>query len=99
MEEAKALFKTALRASDPVVFLEHKALFAAKGEVPVGEYLLPFGQANIVRPGKDITVVSCGLYLHRSLEAAKTFQLARLERIGQHWLHGKSLREAGFAVP
>ncbi len=69
--DAKALFKTALRAGDPVVFLEHKALFASKGEVPVGEHLLPFGQANVVRSGKDITMVSCGLYLHHGLEAAK----------------------------
>jgi 2-oxoisovalerate dehydrogenase E1 component len=68
--DAKALIKTALRASDPVIFLEHKALFASKGEVPHGERLLPFGQAEVVRQGSDITVVSCGLYLHRCLDAA-----------------------------
>jgi 2-oxoisovalerate dehydrogenase E1 component len=68
--EAKGLMKTALRASDPVIFLEPKALFATKGDVPQGEYLLPFGQARIVREGTHITIVSCGQYLHRCLEAA-----------------------------
>jgi 2-oxoisovalerate dehydrogenase E1 component len=72
--DAKALFKTALRAGDPVIFLEHKALFASKGDVPVGEHLLPFGLARVVRPGKDITIVSCGLYLHRCLEAGKILE-------------------------
>ena len=75
--DAKGLFKTALRASDPVLFLEHKALFATKGDVPVGDHLLPLGQASIVREGSDITLVSCGLYLHRCLDAAK-----RLEKEG-----------------
>ncbi|MBN2580643.1 MAG: hypothetical protein JXB10_16780 [Pirellulales bacterium] len=69
--DAKGLFKTALRASDPVVFLEHKSLLSAKGPVPTGEYYLPFGQAKVVRSGADLTMVSCGLMLHRSVEAAE----------------------------
>jgi 2-oxoisovalerate dehydrogenase E1 component len=69
--DAKGLFKTALRASDPVIFLEHKSLLSTKGPVPVGEHLVPFGQANVVREGKDLTILSCGLWLHRSLEAAE----------------------------
>jgi len=69
--DAKGLFKTALRASDPVIFLEHKSLLAVKGPVPVGEYYIPFGQANVVRQGTDLTIVSCGLWLRRSLEAAE----------------------------
>jgi 2-oxoisovalerate dehydrogenase E1 component len=72
--DAKGLMKAALRASDPVLFLEHKALFASKGEVPGGEYLVPFGQACIVRPGTQVTLVSCGLYLHRCLEAARELE-------------------------
>lgn len=76
--EAKGLMKMALRTSDPVIFLEPKALFAIKGEVPVGEdVLLPLGQARIVRAGRDLTLVTCGLMVHRSLEAA-----ARLEAEG-----------------
>ena len=69
--DAKGLMKTALRASDPVVFLEQKALLSVKGPVPVGEYYIPFGQANVVRQGSDLTIVSCGLWLRRSLEAAE----------------------------
>jgi 2-oxoisovalerate dehydrogenase E1 component len=58
--DAKGLMKTALRASDPVVFLEPKALFASKGEVPEGEHYVPFGVARIARPGRDITIVATG---------------------------------------
>src|SRR3712207_9202812 len=49
--DAKGLIKTALRASDPVLMLEPKALFASKGDVPVGEHLVPFGVARIARSG------------------------------------------------
>jgi len=68
--DAKGLMKTALRAQDPVIFLEPKILFASKGEVPEGEYLVPFGQAKIVRAGTDLTVVACGWTVPASLEAA-----------------------------
>lgn len=69
--DAKGLMKTALRASDPVLMLEMKALFATKGEVPAGEHFVPFGVARIARRGKDLTIVSAGQLLHRSLEAAE----------------------------
>ena len=68
--DAKGLFKTALRAADPVIFLEPKALFSTKGPVSVAEHFVPFGQANIVRGGSDLTIVSCGSPVHRCLEAA-----------------------------
>ena len=51
--DAKGLMKTALRASDPVVFLEQKSLLSSKGPVPTGEYYIPFGQAKVVREGTD----------------------------------------------
>ncbi|MDW6024014.1 thiamine pyrophosphate-dependent enzyme [Mesorhizobium sp. BAC0120] len=70
--DAKGLMKTALRSSDPVLMLEMKALFATKGEVPEGEHLVPFGVARIARSGKDLTIVSAGQLVHRSLEAAET---------------------------
>lgn len=72
--DAKGLMKTALRCSDPVIFLEHKLLFGSKGPVPTEEHLVPFGQAAIVLPGHTLTIVSCGELLHRCLEAAKTLQ-------------------------
>lgn len=68
--DAKGLMKSALRASDPVMMLEMKALFATKGEVPEGEHLVPFGVARIARAGRDLTIVSAGQLVHRSLEAA-----------------------------
>jgi 2-oxoisovalerate dehydrogenase E1 component len=68
--DAKGLMKTALRAGDPVLMLEPKALFSSKGPVPVGEHLVPFGVARIARPGRDITLVATGQMVLRALEAA-----------------------------
>ncbi|MDB5506394.1 MAG: dehydrogenase [Devosia sp.] len=69
--DAKGLMKTALRSSDPVIMLETKALFASKGEVPVGEHYVPFGSARIARTGNDLTIVTAGQMVPRSLEAAE----------------------------
>ncbi len=72
--DAKGLIKTALHASDPVLFLEHKLLFGGKGPVPGAEYYIPFGQANVLRPGSDLTIVSCGEYVNRCVAAAKELE-------------------------
>ncbi|WP_245520813.1 MULTISPECIES: thiamine pyrophosphate-dependent enzyme [unclassified Mesorhizobium] len=69
--DAKGLMKTALRAGDPVIMLEPKALFASKGEVPVGEHFVPFGVARIARTGTDITIVAAGQMVQHALEAAE----------------------------
>ncbi|RVD60396.1 MAG: dehydrogenase [Mesorhizobium sp.] len=68
--DAKGLMKTALRAGDPVIMLEPKALFASKDEVPVGEHFVPFGVARIARTGTDISIVAAGQMVQRVLEAA-----------------------------
>ena len=68
--DAKGLMRTALRASDPVVFLEPKALYASKGEVPVGDHFVPFGVARIARSGRDITVVATGQQVGQAEVAA-----------------------------
>lgn len=69
--DAKGLMKTALRAGDPVIMLEPKALFASKGEVPTGtENYVPFGVARIARAGQHITIVATGQMVPRALEAA-----------------------------
>ena len=62
--DAKGLLTTAIRDDDPVMFFEHKALYTKKCEVPDGEYLLPFGQARLVRQGDDATVVAIGRMVH-----------------------------------
>lgn len=70
--DAKGLMKTALRAGDPVIMLEPKALFASKGPVPAGEdHYVPFGSARIARSGKNLTIVAAGQMVPRSLEAAE----------------------------
>ncbi len=56
--DAKGLLKTAIRDEDPVVFMESEVLYGSKGEVEEGEVLVPFGQAEIVRPGRDVTIVA-----------------------------------------
>jgi 2-oxoisovalerate dehydrogenase E1 component len=67
--DAKGLLKTAIRSDDPVFFLEHKSVLAIKGPVPDEEYLIPFGQAAVVRAGGDASVVAVGWMVHRTLEA------------------------------
>ena len=72
--DAKGLLKTAIRMEDPVLFLEHKALYrsaAARTPTPGDDYYLPFGQARVAREGVDLTVVSYGALVHRALAAAK----------------------------
>lgn len=61
--EVKGLLTTAIRDDDPVIFLEHKALYWTTGEVPDGEYAIPFGHARLTRAGQDVTLVSTGLLL------------------------------------
>jgi acetoin:2,6-dichlorophenolindophenol oxidoreductase subunit beta len=68
--DAKGLLKTAIRDDDPVIFLENMVLAASKGEVPDEEELIPFGQANLVREGDDLTIVALGSALPPALAAA-----------------------------
>lgn len=68
--EAKGLLRTAIRGKDPVIFLENAALYGMKGEVPDGNFALPFGRADVARVGKDVTVVAYGRMLHLALAAA-----------------------------
>lgn len=68
--DAKGLLKTAIRGEDPVLFFEHKMLYAARGEVPEEDYVLPFGQAAVRREGNDATVVAIGGALPAVLQAA-----------------------------
>ncbi|MGB2815365.1 MAG: alpha-ketoacid dehydrogenase subunit beta [Dehalococcoidales bacterium] len=74
--DAKGLLKTAIRDDNPVMFFEHKFLMWAgpKSDVPEEEYLIPFGQAEIKREGKDITVVATAAMVTRALNAAETLQ-------------------------
>ncbi len=68
--DAKGLLTEAIRGDDPVLFFEHKAMFGVKGEVPDGEYRVPFGQARVTREGGDVTIVTCGRMVGFSEKAA-----------------------------
>jgi pyruvate/2-oxoglutarate/acetoin dehydrogenase E1 component len=73
--DAKGLLTSAIRGDDPVMFFEHKAMYGEKGEVPDGEYMLPFGHARMVREGRDATIVTCGQLVNFAASAAD--QLAK----------------------
>ncbi len=68
--DAKGLLISAIRDEDPVLFFEHKAILGMKGEVPDEAYEVPLGKANIVRAGKDVTVVAIGRMVHMAEKAA-----------------------------
>ena len=68
--EARGLLRTAIRGKDPVIFLENAALYGLKGEVPNGAFALPFGQAEVARAGRDVTIVAYSRMLHVALTAA-----------------------------
>ncbi len=68
--DAKGLIKTAIRDDNPVVFVEGQLLYGIKGVVPQEEYLIPFGEANVVRSGKDLTLVVWGPAVQDAIKAA-----------------------------
>jgi pyruvate/2-oxoglutarate/acetoin dehydrogenase E1 component len=77
--DAKGLLMSAIRDDSPVIFFEHQQLMPIRGPVPEEEYLIPFGMADIKRQGKDLTVISYSLMVHKVLGAAE-----ELEKQGVH---------------
>jgi pyruvate dehydrogenase E1 component beta subunit len=73
--DAKGLLTTAIRDDNPVFFIEHKMLYGIEGDVPEESYSLPFGQVDVKREGKDVTVVATAAMVHKALSAAD--ELAR----------------------
>ncbi|MBC9248035.1 pyruvate dehydrogenase complex E1 component subunit beta [Paracoccus sp. 11-3] len=70
--DAKGLLKTAIRDPNPVIFLENEILYGRSFEVPdLEDFTIPFGKARIVRPGKDVTIISFGISVGHSLDAAE----------------------------
>lgn len=77
--DAKGLMKSAIRDDNPVIFLEHKALYNLEGFVPEEEYLVPIGKADIKRTGKDVTILASGYMLHFALQAAEELSQAGID--------------------
>jgi pyruvate dehydrogenase E1 component beta subunit len=69
--DAKGLMKAAIRDDNPVVFLQHFLLTLEKGDVPDGDHVIPFGVADVKRPGTDVTIVATGWMVQKSLAAAE----------------------------
>jgi pyruvate/2-oxoglutarate/acetoin dehydrogenase E1 component len=68
--DAKGLLIQSIRDNDPVIFCEHKNLYGLETDVPQESYAIPFGEANVVREGKHVTIVTYGMMVHRALDAA-----------------------------
>jgi pyruvate dehydrogenase E1 component beta subunit len=73
--DAKGLLKSAIRGEDPVLFFEHKMLYAVRGEVPEDDYVIEFGEASVVREGSDVTLIAIGGMVQHAIAAAD--ELAR----------------------
>jgi pyruvate dehydrogenase E1 component beta subunit len=69
--DVKGLLRSAVASDNPTVFVDHVKLFEMKGPVPEGDYRIPFGVADVKRPGKDVTVVATSFLVSRSLAAAQ----------------------------
>jgi len=78
-KDAKGLLKTAIRGEDPVIFFEHKRLYNVSGQVPEDDYTVPFGQAEIVREGSDVTIVAVSGMVKEALLAAGELAASNIE--------------------
>jgi 2-oxoisovalerate dehydrogenase E1 component beta subunit len=71
--DAKGLIKSAIRDNNPVIFFEHKYLYRRiKEDVPADDYTVPLGKARVVRPGRDLSIITYAAMVHTALEAAQT---------------------------
>jgi len=105
--DVKGLIKTAIRDDDPVMFFQHKKLFAREGPVPAGDFTIPLGQAAVKRPGRDITLIcyGSGYYLCKEAAAelngmnieAEIVDLRTLKPLDMHTVAG-SIKKTGRAV-
>ena len=77
--DAKGLLKTAIRDDNPIMFIEHKLLYTEEGEIPDGEYTIPFGVADIKREGNDLTIFATSRMVLKVLEAAEELSAEGIE--------------------
>ncbi len=77
--DAKGLLTSAMYSQNPVVFIEHSRLYGEKGQVPQGEFRVPFGVADVKREGKDLTIVTYSRMVHVALNAANELSKQGIE--------------------
>jgi len=87
--DAKGLLLTALRENNPVVYLEHRWLHSVFGEVPEGDYQVPFGKAKCLQEGTDVTLVTCS---HMTLEAYRALKWLKEANISAELIDIRSIR-------
>ena len=91
--DAKGLLKTSIRDDDPVIFMESELMYGDKGQVPETEYLISIGEANIVREGNDVTLVSYGKMMKLANEAAQQMEQ---EGVGVEVIDLRSVRPIDY---
>lgn len=94
-KDAKGLLKAAIRDDDPVIFFESEKMYGDKGEIPDGEYIIPIGTAEVVREGKDVTIVSFGKIMK---EAHKAVDALKSEGIECELIDLKTIRPIDYAT-
>ncbi|MHB8277732.1 MAG: alpha-ketoacid dehydrogenase subunit beta [Candidatus Humimicrobiaceae bacterium] len=72
--DAKGLLISSIEDDNPVIFLEHKALYSVKGDCPEGYYRTPIGKANVIKKGKDVTLVAWSLMVNKAVLAGKILE-------------------------
>ena len=77
--DVKGLLKTAIRSNNPVLFFEHNRGYEIQGEVPDEDYTIPFGQADVKREGKDVTIVAVSIMVHKALSVAEALSQRGIE--------------------
>ena len=93
--DAKGLLKSAIRDNGPVVFLESEKMYGDKGEVPEGEFLIPIGVADVVKKGKDVTVISFGKVVKVVKEAMDVLEK---ENISVELIDLRTIRPIDYAT-
>lgn len=72
--DLRGLLRSAVRSDNPVLLIEHKSLYFTRGEVPDGDYTIPFGVADVKRPGDDVTIIATSWMVLQALAAARTLE-------------------------